>query len=331
MEIGIDDLDEFDDLEGYEEPSGDNLDNDGNGNESPVEEVNIIDDLLKAQGIEDSSKIKFENEDGEIEEKDWNDLSYEDQLNILKTKESNSDDLDQDEIALINAVRNSKMSPQEYINFIQQQAVSNYHAPQPQANYEVDDISDDELFMLDLLSKAPDLTDEEVQEALESAKANENVFNKQIGALRSEYKRLENDKVQEEQYQRQAEAQEQFNQFAGSVENSIRGFNEFAGLDINMEPDDMQELYEFITGFDAAGNSHFGKALNDPNTLVKMAWFALNGEQMINDITDYFKHEITNVRKESYNKGVQAARDGKVVFKPTKQSSKSSYDLDDFE
>jgi hypothetical protein len=52
---------------------------------------------------------------------------------------------------------------------------------------------------------------------------------------------------------------------------------------------------------------------------------------MINDITDYFKHEITNVRKESYNKGVQAARDGKVVFKPTKQSSKSSYDLDDFE
>jgi hypothetical protein len=39
----------------------------------------------------------------------------------------------------------------------------------------------------------------------------------------------------------------------------------------------MQELYEFITGYDAAGNNYFAKALTDPKTLVQTAWLALNG------------------------------------------------------
>ena len=47
---------------------------------------------------------------------------------------------------------------------------------------------------------------------------------------------------------------------------------------------------------DAAGTSILGKALNDPKVLVPAAWFALNGKQMIDDITDYFQKEITQVR-----------------------------------
>jgi len=65
----------------------------------------------------------------------------------------------------------------------------------------------------------------------------------------------------------------------------------------------MQMLYDFITGTDAAGNNYFAKALSDPKTLVQAAWFTLNGQQMINDITEYFQKEITKVRKESYEKG----------------------------
>ena len=70
-----------------------------------------------------------------------------------------------------------------------------------------------------------------------------------------------------------------------------------------MDDDDKDMLYEFIVGVDGAGNNHFAKALSDPKTLVKTAWLALNGEQMIHDITQYFQREISNVRKESYNKG----------------------------
>ena len=50
-----------------------------------------------------------------------------------------------------------------------------------------------------------------------------------------------------------------------------------------MSNDDMQDLYNFITGVDNAGNSWFGKALQDPDTVVRMAWFELNGEKMLQE------------------------------------------------
>ena len=61
----------------------------------------------------------------------------------------------------------------------------------------------------------------------------------------------------------------------------------------------MQELYDFITGSDAAGNNYFAKALSDPKILVQTAWFALNGKQMISDITDYFQKEIKKTARQA--------------------------------
>jgi len=42
-------------------------------------------DFLKSRGISDIQKIKFEDENGSIEERSWNDLSKEEKLNILNT------------------------------------------------------------------------------------------------------------------------------------------------------------------------------------------------------------------------------------------------------
>jgi len=53
---------------------------------------------------------------------------------------------------------------------------------------------------------------------------------------------------------------------------------EFEGYDLNLGDEDMQILYDFITGTDAAGNNYFAKTLADPQTLVKTAWLTLNGE-----------------------------------------------------
>jgi hypothetical protein len=55
----------------------------------------------------------------------------------------------------------------------------------------VDSISDDELFMGDLKLRTPDITDEELLNALDAAKANPELFEKQIQGLRTEYKGLE--------------------------------------------------------------------------------------------------------------------------------------------
>lgn len=151
--------------------------------------------------------------------------------------------------------------------------------------------------------------------------------------MRADYKRREDESLQYEELRRQQEAQEQFDKFANSIEASVSNFTELAGGKLDMDQDDMQELYDFITGFDAAGNSYFGKALNDPDTLVRMAWFALNGEETIREIEDYYNKEITKAREEGYKKGLQKAKDTpKVVHKDIqKPKSKSDvyYDLDD--
>jgi hypothetical protein len=43
-------------------------------------------DFLKSKGIEDMSKIKFEDENNQIIERSWNDLSKEEKFNILNTQ-----------------------------------------------------------------------------------------------------------------------------------------------------------------------------------------------------------------------------------------------------
>lgn len=301
-------------------------------------DTDVISEFLKENGIKDLEKIKFSNENGEEEEINWNSLQKDEKLNILKelrTPVVDSDLLEDDEIALINAVRESKMSPEEYINYIRQSGVDTYMQNSIQHSYVVDDLSDDELFISDMLTKVGEdnITDEELQQLLESSKANPDIFKKQIDAIRNEYKQLENQQLQQQQQLNQQQQAEQYNQFANNIASEIQSFTDICGYDINMDQSDMEELYEFITGFDSAGVSIFGKSLNEPTTLVKMAWFALNGEKAINDISNYWINQIQQIKDTSYHQGIEDAKNNKkntVVVKPNTNNKNSFDDLDEF-
>ena len=293
-----------------EDPIDEPIQDTGSANEplagEPSEDTFIL-ELLKSRGIEDPSKIKFENDNGEIEEIDWNTLDTNDKLNILNSSNTDIEEgLDASEIELINAIRESELTPAEYMQYLQRTSVENYiqNAQNQGQVYSVDQYSDDELFVMDLISRSEEITEEEALEALERAKSNEALFKKQIGATRKAYKEAEEESLQYARLKQEQEAQDQFNQFAEKIEDSILNFKAFSGGQISMSNDDMQDLYTFITGVDNAGNSWFGKALQDPDTIVRMAWFELNGEKMLQDITDYYEKEIANVRKESYKKGI---------------------------
>lgn len=338
MAIGNDDFydEDFDDFyEGQEEESNqqvtesiDEIDEQVEEQSSNIEDE-FISQLLKSRGIEDSSKIKFENEEGNVEEIDWNNLSTEDKLNILESSSIQPETgLDDSEIQLINAIRSSQLTPQEYIQYIQKSSVDYYIQNSQNQTYSIDQFSDDELFVMDLISKSKDITEEEAIEALEKAKSNEILYKKQVAAIRNEYQKTEDAAINQQRLEQQQYVQEQFNQFAEQIGNSIINFKEFSEYELNMDEEDMQNLYEFITGKDNAGNSWFGKALNDPDTVVQMAWFVLNGEKMIQDITEYYNKEITNVRKASYEKGKKDAENKKstVTYKPKFINRDEKYD-----
>lgn len=309
---------------------GTQQDGDGDGNDD-----DIITQLLHSKGIADPSKIKFENEDGNLEERSWDDLTNDERLNILSGNETHSSGLTQDEIALINHIRGSKMSVNDYLAYERQQGISEYASQEREPHFIVDDYTDDELFMLDLQTKIEDITDEELEEALQAAKTNESLFNKQIQGIRNEYKKLEQDRNEREQAIAEQEQQEKFQQFSNSVMQSINSFTSLGDLDINIEDEDADTLYDFITGTDAAGINHFAKALNDPNLLVRAAWFALYGEDVINSISDYYKKEIASASKSSYEKGLKEGKGGKspdVIISPTRRKSNNKVQsIDDLE
>ena len=344
MALGINDLDINDDefIENEtqkQDVTEEDQINEGESSKEQETTTNVVTELLKRQGIEDPNQISFEKEDGSIEKLKWDDLSLEEQLNILNQKPENdnlppvNDEIGEDIRSLAKELKDNNMSVDDFINYIQNQGIQGYQASL-QPHYEVDNITDDDLFKIDLKNRIPDITPEQLETALEQAKSNEELYNKQVNGIREEYKQFEEEQNAQNEAITVEEQQQEYNEFANAITQTIDSLDNVNGIDIELEDEDKYELAQFILGQDATGVSNFGKALNDPETFVKVAWFALKGADAIDSITDYFKNEITKVRESSYQEGLEDAGSKKnkprVVTTKT-QEQKKYISIDDLD
>lgn len=313
MAIGIDDLDDDDILEpGQQQEIQEPPVTSPPGQEN---EGDFMSDFLKTRGIDDLNKINFEDEEGNITERSWNDLSNEEKINILnmplETEQGdNQNDLTEEEINLLSQIRQSNMTPSEYLQSIAGEQIE--VTPQ----YKIDELSDDEVYLLDLESRVGELTDEEAAQALSNAKQNEDFFKKQIEGIRKEYKEREDFKTQQEEAEREQEQQQAFENYQAQVVDAINGFTSIGNFDLNFEDADKEELADFMLSRDQAGKNYLFEALQDPETLTKAAWFILNGEQAFNTISDYFAQQIKLVSENQYKKGLEDGKKG-VQTRPT--------------
>lgn len=286
----------------YEEPT--------NGStQEPVEpesDFDLAKELLTLQGISDMNKIKFEDESGAVVEKSWDSLSNNEKLMILSHQEDPDTSLDEAEIELINQIRESGMTPDQYIQSLQT-------SEPPVPTYEVDSMSDDELFCLDLLDKvgSDNITDEELQQALDNAKANENLFKKQVASLRVYYKDLEDNRMQQAEIEKQEAAEQEFNTFSNNIIESIRNFNALEDTPVELSLEEMDDLANYILTRDASGYSEFGRLLNDPVQFTKAAFWMLKGPEILS--------EMQKQIKEAYLRGYNETHTTNKVF--TKPSS----------
>ena len=339
MQIGINDLDDDDYGMGFEptQPQQEEPEQIVTGQSEEIVDDSLLSDFLKTRGIDDISRIKFEDDNGNIEEKSWNSLSKEEKFNILNTpltteSDDQVDGLSDEEIQLLSTIRQSNLSPSEYIQQIQGQPVVQ------EPTYKIDDLSDDEIFILDLESRVGELSDDMAVQALNTAKQNEELFKKQVEGIRKEYKEREDYQSQQEQAEIEQQQQEAYNQFQDTIINSIEQFNSVGNLDLNFDDADREELAQFVLSRDEAGNNYLWQALQDPDTLVKAAWFILNGDEALNNISDYFVNQIKLVSENQYKKGFEEGKAGKEPTRPqvvinNKTNSHRSYnsinDLDD--
>jgi 23S rRNA pseudoU1915 N3-methylase RlmH len=139
-----------------------------------------------------------------------------------------------------------------------------------------------------LESRVGELTDDEAALALSNAKQNEDFYKKQVDGIRKEYKEREDFKSAQEQAELEEEQQQAYNQYQQNIVNAISQFNSVGNLDLNMEDADRDELADFMLAQDETGHNYLYRALQDPETLVKAAWFILNGDEAFDSISDYF-------------------------------------------
>lgn len=282
--------------------------------EEPKPEVesdyDLTEEVLRLKGITDMNKIKFEDVSGAVVERPWDSLSREEQLNIL-TQQEEEYDLDEDEIQLINMIRQSGGSVQDYLDSLQVPA---------EPKYNIDELSDDEVYVLDLLDKvgSDNITDEEITEHLENAKKNEKIFSMKVEGLRKEYKKLQEDEEARVAEQMNLKKQEEYNQFANSIINEIKGLNSFAGNDLELSQEDSENLANYMLVLDENGVSEFGKALQDPKNFTEAAFWLLNKDQIV--------EELTKQIQEGYKRGFAAGKGttSSLAIKPKQQKSQDS-------
>lgn len=288
----------------------------------------VVQAYLESRGINTNS-IKFQDPNGIVSQKNWNDLSAEEQYNILQ--DANKDpqvDLNQQEILLINNIREKGLSPAQYLDQYAQ-AVMNTQPTMPEKPIEggLSSLSDDDVYVADLITKIPDITDEEAEAALDSAKTNPSIFQRQVASIRQQF--AANEEMQDAQQKAAIEqAQNQrLEVFQDSVLDSINNFNGIGNLDISLTQPEAEDIAQFILGHNELGTSGLGQALQDPENLVKASWFLLNQDNIFEDIQNMVNRATVAARQEGYNIGIQEAQrnaPSKVVRQrvPPKNASK---------
>lgn len=291
-------------------------DDDENTDEQPEDDNDLIRSVLRQKGFNPNS-IKFENEDGEIEEHRFEDLSLEDQKAILDTDPYEFEDHELNAIAYL---RENNMTLEELAQVIRQQTIDQMQNQEAeQKSYTVDDFSNDELFIVDFRNKyGEDFTDDELLIELDKAKENPEIYEKRINKLREDYKKYEEETARQEMEAQQKYIQEQKDQYTSTMINtakSISDLHDTAEIDDN----DRNEILNFILTEDQSGVTDFQRSLQDPRNVFKAAWYLQHGDEVFNEIHRYYQAEITKLTKANKSNKVES------VVKTNKNQNKTQH------
>lgn len=313
-------------------PNFDNLEEDeGVEEEAPPVQKGSMYAFLQSRGVSDPSKIKFEGEDGEIEERNFDDLSEEEQLEILATV--TNDGYSDYEKSVINHLRSNNTTledmMQQYANTVLQQYIAEQGKDQQQA-FVVDDYSDDDLYVADLREEHPSWSEEEILAKFEAAKDNEGLFAKEVAEIREKYKSIEEENMKAAQEREQ----QQYSDLQASLQEAVGRFNEvlFDAEDpesdsIEIEENEKPELLAYLMNQGPDGKSQLVRDLENPDALIELAWLRTKGADVLAGASRYWKDELKQARAE--NRKLQAQldkitkRNDSSVVIPSKQESSS--------
>ena len=263
---------------------------------------------------------KFNIEGGMIDFKDgerthFDKLDADKQLDVLtRLHESSTKEieekfgLDEEEIGLINYMRQEDGTIDEVIDRMAQQRAQTYITAQEVKNANVIDMDADAVYTSFLLKSDPEATPEQLEANLAKAKEMSN-FDKVTD-------RLKKDMVEDQKANVAKQDQDSVNEMHAEIEtqrkevvNVVSDMDSIDGLSIN---DGIKnDVLDLILDVDDDGDSRFmTEVFSDPEKLFKAAFWYKNGTDIINNREDYWKKE----KSAAYKRGQTDAQNGKISF-----------------
>lgn len=260
--------------------------------------------LLESKGI-DRSKIQILDEEGNTSEVDFDSLSDEDKFAVLSYQEEQVLPSD-DELQTLNFLRQNNMSLQDFAEWQRQEAIQEYLSQQQQSS-DIDAYSDEEIVAYDYIKRfGENMSDEEIDAEIERLKADPDAFAKRVSLLRNAFKAEEEAQAklyQDEEAAKQAANEKMFvdtyHQAAGNID-SIQN--------TELDDNDRDELLRFVLEKDQANRTGLSKAMDNPENVLKMAWYLLHGEERVDAMIDYFQKEISKRSKQGNPRVVKTTR-----------------------
>ena len=283
----------------FEDDNLNTVNNDDNQNEG-----DYVSRLLEARGFKDK-KIQVTNEDGELEEVNFDDLTDQEKFDLLNDQDQGVMPSDE-ELKTLNFLRTNNMTLEDFAKWQREQAVQEYLANQSPIT-EFDEFTDDEMIAYDFIQRfGEEMTDEEIDAEIDRLKADPDAYQKRVNLLRASYKSEAEaqSKLYEQEEQTRNQAAEE--EFKTAYVNAAGNINYIHGMDL--DNNDKQELLDFVLTKDAANRTGLSKALDNPESVLKMAWYLLHGEETYDATVDHFKKEIAKRSKENSTRVINRSR-----------------------
>lgn len=301
---------------------------DSNTNKSAsntTDEDDLITYILKSKGIKDPSSIKWQDENSqEIKDVNFNELPRDKQIEILLSRDQEEKSypmsVSTEEKELFDTLSDNNISFSEYIEFVKEETIKSYEEAKEATGISVASLKDEELYLADLKSHYPSLTDDELLEALQFEQSNQALWDKKVAGLRELYTQREKEAIEEYELQKQSDIDAEEKKLQEDVVSALTNINEISIFEL--EDADKEEIAEFILGVDATGKRYITRAIENPEILAEMSWFALYGKKAIKELEDHYVDQIEQYSKHNYNKGYEEGQ--KAAGKKSSSTSKSA-------
>lgn len=256
-------------------------------------------------------------------EKAFKDLTPEQQIKALEqivdsTRPSVEEEyqLTDEELSLLNAVRTSKLSVNDFMQKSAQEfsAIQSAEALFNSEEYRFEDMDADRVYAAYIKANNPEISESALQDEVSTAKQSA-LYNTTVEALRKDFITNRDTEKQKHIDKINADKVETAKQEAVKYVDAAKKTDAIAGWPVSKEV--KNSVLESFVEVDSVGKSEFVReVIENPDNAFKAMWYLKNGETYFNQLDKYYQARLQKV----YEKGIQDGSEGKKPAAPGRKS-----------